>query len=313
MTEKEILKILYPNYSSKQITKKEDPDFYILHQKGHKFGVEVTRYFHSESKARLEYIPQYSLDLLNGKPYKHKDDKKEIPVEDMIITFADGKTRHKIKGIFHRGKSISEISKNIENVVKSKNEKYLNYNKGLNHINLLIYDSEDCYGKFNKEAFLSMFFNKSISQIIKRSPFREIYFVTKNRENVIGYIPLKLLHLSSQMICFKKIFFQFAKKYNLKKTFDFYYNHFLTYLSHLEYSKVYYLLNKSKFYFYYGDSYLFIKDHRIHINTLGDDLYPFDGIAIEKQQGKDLDNRYKPIINEFFKKTIGFLELFIKA
>jgi hypothetical protein len=313
MFEKEILEIIYPCYTNEQITKAEDPDFYIQHIEGHKFGVEVTRYFHSESKARLKYIPNYGLDLLNGKPYRHKDDKNEIPVEDMIVTSADGKSNRKIKGIFHRGRILNEISKNIETLIKIKNHKYLNYNKELNHINLIIYDFEDCLSRLNKEVFLHMLFNKHISTLIKNSPFREIYFLTSDNENAIGYIPLKILHFSSQMLCFKKIFIQFAKKYNLEKSSDIYYNHFLIYLSHLDFSSIHYISNDGIYYFYYADSCLFIKENRIHINALRDNLYPRNSNVFDINKGKNLfDKRYDPIIDEFFKKTIGFLELFIK-
>lgn len=42
---------------------------------------EVTELYHSESDARLKKIKNYTLELLNGGDYRHKEDKENIKVE----------------------------------------------------------------------------------------------------------------------------------------------------------------------------------------------------------------------------------------
>ena len=63
--ERRILAFVYGCRDTLEVVENEQPDFLCRVSATCSFGVEVTEFFHSESAARLERIPDYTADLLN--------------------------------------------------------------------------------------------------------------------------------------------------------------------------------------------------------------------------------------------------------
>ena len=87
----------------------------------------------------------------------------------------------------------------IVEVINHKSVKYVAYDTRLGHINLIIYDMENRYQTLQREDFYQYFYNYNLFSTIKNSPFREIYLITKFRDNKQFYFPLKLILLMSEV------------------------------------------------------------------------------------------------------------------
>lgn len=73
--EQRIFDTVYGNTNHLNTTHGDKPDFLVSLVDDLKFGVEITEFFQSESQARLNNIPSYISELLDGKSMRHKDDK----------------------------------------------------------------------------------------------------------------------------------------------------------------------------------------------------------------------------------------------
>src|SRR5262249_5445599 len=83
----------YGDRTNLDVSPSERPDFIVEHRNGDRFGVEVTEFFDTESRARLERIEGYAGDLLAGKNFKHKDDRRLLKVTKVDYTANDGRSR----------------------------------------------------------------------------------------------------------------------------------------------------------------------------------------------------------------------------
>src|SRR3712207_5507820 len=90
--ERKIFDLVYGNRESLEVTASERPDFIVQDKKG-RFGVEVTEFFDTESKARLQRIEGYAGDLLEGKPHRHKADRQVLKVTKVDYERRDGSGR----------------------------------------------------------------------------------------------------------------------------------------------------------------------------------------------------------------------------
>jgi hypothetical protein len=64
---------------------RESPDFFCRRADGSQFSVEITAYYRSEMHARLHNISNYGLDILQSRAFRHKEDRKHLRVEKVVV------------------------------------------------------------------------------------------------------------------------------------------------------------------------------------------------------------------------------------
>lgn len=81
LLELKLFKYVYGEPNWWQVIASEAPDFLCVKDGKNVVGAEVTELFTDQSDARLNKIDGYSLHLLNGGDFLHKDDKENIKVD----------------------------------------------------------------------------------------------------------------------------------------------------------------------------------------------------------------------------------------
>ena len=116
----------------------ESPDFLCRDEHGPFLGVEVTEVFPSDSAARLEKIPNYCLDILSSRRYRHSDDLTQIPVEK--ITFKTDGIEHVVDAVVRKPLPIGDALDKLIECIEKKSLKLPLYNKNVEATDLIIAD-----------------------------------------------------------------------------------------------------------------------------------------------------------------------------
>lgn len=208
--EKDILNLVYSDDSFDSINPAEEPDF-RLRRKSEKapFGVEITEFYFSESRARVKNIPGYVSSILNKEEYRHKDDRAILQVKDLkLIPADDTREEQQIKGIIQEQPKVEQYVSDVARRISSKNKKFKQYRSGLDHVNLVLFDCEERLMGVPLDRFYFFFFKPDLEKTVTNSEFREIFFIT--RIGPFGatkhvYIPLKMLFLVAEVYRFNFI------------------------------------------------------------------------------------------------------------
>ena len=305
--EEEGFNLFYQNKSEFEIIGHEKPDFHIRHTEGHIFGVELTDFFYNESSARSKLIPGYVAQILNGGTYKHKNDYEELPLEEMKYKSRDGEKIKSITGIFIEPKKNKDIVNRFRKMISQKNESFKQYLEKFDHVDLIIYDRENFLVNNEENRFFLLFLQNIITEVVKNSPFREIYFITNKKDSGLVYIPLKLLYWSSTLLTFKKHYLNFFQHNNDKK-FDKYFNHYYYYLQLLGINKVF-EDDVEKFKLYYGNSSIRINNGKYDIKTYNNARLP-NTIHPVKIDMHTINSEFDLYLNKLKDKIIGHLLLY---
>ncbi len=205
MTERKMIDAVYGNHSLR-IEGSERPDFKCSGDGIEDFGIEVTEFFNTESDARLLKIPKYAVELIKSGNYRHKDDIDEIPVKDVVYHVAATGQKIPLKGILRPVPTHSEVVQKCLAKIIEKNGKHTKYNKSFPAIDLIVGDT-DSVMRFSaiQELLEPIFFSPNAEEVIK-SPYREIYVIT--RKNEIGKVgvPLRGNLFLSETLLFTKVY-----------------------------------------------------------------------------------------------------------
>lgn len=212
--EMQILKSVYKMDNFKEVIQVEEPDFILKTHSHLKFGVEITEYYYSESNARLRKIPNYFNDLLYHQKYRHKYDKKQLIVDDVSIYTKKGDFKTISKAIVQHLPTRNEYLESLSEAIKTKNKKFEHYNQELNHINLIVAERSTIFVKLEKDNIYQHYFNSEFKNTIIKSPFREIYLLTRLKNESRVYIPLKLILFLSEVYLFGKIMELYSPNYD---------------------------------------------------------------------------------------------------
>ncbi|OZV13535.1 hypothetical protein CIW83_03035 [Tissierella sp. P1] len=198
LKERRILNLIYKESDYQVVEESEDPDFKIKYKyEDRKFGVEITEFYLNGSNARIRNIPIYFEEIMNNRRYRHKEDKKVLEVKELELISSDGSVEP-IEGIMQELPSYEEYSDLLADMINNKSNKYINYDKQLSHINLIIYDTERRLNYIIKEEFcLYVMKNKLIKELI-RTEFREIFLITAI-DSKEYYFPLKLIFVLTEL------------------------------------------------------------------------------------------------------------------
>jgi hypothetical protein len=190
--EHQILNMVYDPEERMKAIASEGPDFIVDCLPAAIFGVEITEFYFTDSEARLRNIPGYFTQIMDKGEYKHKNDKKELKVDEVLYTSSKDNSSKTIRAIMHPVPPIDEYTNGICDAIETKNIKAVHYNAELDFIDLVIYDT---YGYLSihphKDGLYKSLFNDRVNKLIRETLFREIYLISKNSDLELIHVPLK--------------------------------------------------------------------------------------------------------------------------
>lgn len=203
--ELELFHYIYGRGKDWDVISFESPDFLCNRDSSTVLGVEVTELWHNESDARLKNLEGYAFDLLDSGKYRHKDDKSNIKV-DVVKYMPKGEEdkAKEINAIIHEMPGFKERVSLLEGAIKSKEDKASAYMRTCPVVDLIIEDASSLFWFEKYENIfhpISGFVNRSS---VINSPFREIFVITKTKENKKVYISLKLNLFAEDIAIFEK-------------------------------------------------------------------------------------------------------------
>jgi len=312
MTQRKILDYIYKDIPGLQIKRNERPDFSLKYKYlKYYFGVEVTEFYFDETSARLKNIPEYLDDLLSDKKYLHKKDRKALKIEKVTIISKNGENKGEPEAVIHKLPSLSSCQEKITQIINDKNKKYYEYDKTLQHINLIIYDSEGFLFRIRTKDFYNIIYTRNIIESIVTSNFREIYFITRVEKEKRIYFPLKMILFLSRIYAFSSFI---NHQYPNKKEYDDeeYYRYFIEFLDYQGFKDIKVKNINKTIEIIYGNIGFSIEDgKRIVIKDYQDFELPPDAEPLNIKKHKYLNEKDKATIDELhnmlsFETEIGY-------
>lgn len=183
---------VYGHYTDWDVAKSESPDFICSKNGVPMLGVEVTELYSNESSARLQKIDGYTLELLDGGSFRHKDDNKSMTV-DKVEYLKEGQTMgRKIDAIIQELPTLRERISSLSEHIYAKDARAESYLQNCPEVDLVIGDSSNMFWFDNFEDFFLPFYQDSNKEVIINSRFREIFLITSTRNSTTVRVPLKL-------------------------------------------------------------------------------------------------------------------------
>ncbi len=312
--ELKILRSVYNIKLFKRIESTEKPDFICHINKNNRIGVEITELFRSESMARAHKIPSYIKNILAEQSYIHKDDKKNLEVKKITFYKKDEKKGKKIDAIINDVPSPQERVNLLQSTIRSKEKKLKNFQKNINHIDLIISDSYKEFYIFNFQDLFKILFYSPLHACIKDSAFREIFIITSLSKEKDIYIPLKANLLLSKILLFEHCCRKHYKNGGNITSENFYDFLFFS-LKYYKFNSLIYTKETDTFFFYFGNMRFFYDDKmRKSFHEYSYQVYPTgkklknhtSTLKIEKSFIKLLEKAPKEIFacgNLYFKTT----------
>jgi hypothetical protein len=201
--EREIFDLVYGFRWPFEIEDSERPDFIAkLVPLDDPFGIEVTEFFRSESSARLDRIPGYVGDLLQGGAFKHKADRRELTVGKIQIMSGDSVRVSDVPAVIQHVPSVAECAARAAEIIRTKEEALASAFTELRHINLIICDRTGLLGHCTPSEFYGLYCTETLTRAVFGSCFREIYFALRLSVGEV-FLPLKMVATLAQLFFFR--------------------------------------------------------------------------------------------------------------
>lgn len=247
--EKIILRNVYSD-SIYNIIEEEEPDFILANPKSNiKFGVEITDLYWSESNARLKNIPNYTIELLNKQPYRHKDDFINIKIDTVKFKNPNNNEEFETIAVIQEFPPIDVFLDAFIKSLEKKESKFPRYiEKPINHVNLIINENGNYFNLISIKEFYKTFFTPDIIKKLIKTPFREIFLLTQIEEEKY-YIYLKSIYFLSVFWSMR----EFAIEINDDFVYENFVLIFLQYCHNIEIKDIFYTISNSSITIYYSD------------------------------------------------------------
>ena len=220
--EENILSRIFKESKYCEICKSEQPDFILKYDASSigkiDVGVEITELYFDGTSARLKNKNNYAYEILEHGNYVHKDDREKLKVQE-VKYFSQAKPGEPFdtKILMHPNYTLLDYKKSLLQTIRKKSKKFLKYNTNVNQSALVVYDKENIFSKFERKNFVSVFFDKLVSEEIKSSPFDEIYLITRFKNNPNQYyVQLKYCLLQNEL----GVLLNYIEKSKLNKKLD---------------------------------------------------------------------------------------------
>jgi len=204
--EREIVELVYGSRGLFKIDDSEQPDFLArLALLDEPFGIEVTEFFQSESKARLDRIPGYVGELLDGAAFRHRVDHQDLSVgKGQILSERKEVVASDVPMIVQRVPPFRECAAMVAEVIRVKGEKLALAFHRLRHVNLIVCDRTNLLGNHEPGSFYSLYCTELLTKSLFGSRFREIYFVTRLSVGEV-FVPLKMVVTLAHLYFFNSV------------------------------------------------------------------------------------------------------------
>ncbi len=201
--EREIVDLVYGFRRPYQLDDNEQPDFVArLAPDDAPFGIEVTEVFPSQSNARLDRIPGYVGELLEGGGFRHKADRRELKV-DKIQILSEGSVKfNDVPAVIQGLPPIKECAAMVAESIRSKEEKLSDAFNRLRHVNLIVRERVGLIAHRTPGEFYRTYYTDALRNAVFASSFREIYFVLRLSVGEV-FIPLKMVATIAQFFFFR--------------------------------------------------------------------------------------------------------------
>ncbi len=275
--ERKIFDLVYATRATGTVTDSETPDFLVSPPLGRRnFGVEVTELYGSDSSARLERTPGYSLDLLAGGKFIHRDDEQGLRIGKVDIVTREGAVVYsQIRGIVQSAPTFAESARKAAERILGKSRRLGLPRSDLTHVNLIIHDRTNLLTFQAAESFSKAYFVPELRLALQAAQFREIFFLTKMKGGP-GFIPLKMLLLVIEFYAFNRVYtdHQYSRRLdpNVREA-----EVFASYFANLVAGPVLFREEEEGTEVLYGDSGFFVtRDLGVKIRTYRDQPFPTD-------------------------------------
>lgn len=186
--ERDALDSVYGAYATKA-KDSESPDF-LISLPGETHGVEVTELYHSPSDAKLQNLPTYFSELVDGKIKLHRSDRQALVVDDIVVEKGDGTYYDKVRAVIQTLPSRQASTELLFSAIASKRSKYQMYVEHASYIDLLVVDRGQLFGGTEELDYLSVSLAEKRSELFA-SPFREIFLLSRSNDGEPFFVPLR--------------------------------------------------------------------------------------------------------------------------
>lgn len=222
MGERRILDEVYGERLDIKVIESECPDFLLSHARASgAFGVEVTEFFHSNTTARLQRIPGYVTDLLEGGDVRHKEDRRELDITTADVIGPDGVVMvENVPAVIQKLPSIAECAQQVADRILEKSVRIESSTAKMTHANLIICDRTAKMRLVPEEQFYNVYFVPQLIAAISQTNFREVFLITEVAEGR-KVARLKTLYLFAEWFFFRGAVAAEHLKRRLRDSFEF--------------------------------------------------------------------------------------------
>lgn len=297
--ERAIFELVYSTRPVVETIASERPDFLVrCGRDEHFFGVEVAEFFESTTEARLQRIPDYVGDLLDGRPFKHKDDRRVLEVGKVdILTEKHEVHARGVPAIVRTAPPFQTYVQRVADIVKNKNDKMREAMGRLAHVNLIIRDHTHFLHLVPRKMLFPLFFVDELKQAIAGSSFREVYFVT-DVDKELGVVRLNLLHLLSEVFFFSAVFDRVRFGCSMPPDTDDL-EVFASYFQSCVKGPVFVLKEANGYEVIYGDAGLYVEADSLSVRLHQDFPLPSDATPAASDLAKALGDQFHKDMREF--------------
>jgi hypothetical protein len=155
-------------------------------------------------------------EILTENKYRHKDDKTLFVPQEITPISPEGISRGVQRVIIQTAPTVDDYIQMITAAIGSKELKFNEYGKDLQHINLIIFDTENRIYNVSAKEYYKHLYKEPLRNALFESKFQEIFLVTRIDKTRWVYIPLKMgLFVAEFFMLAKMLSNYFPKKANL--------------------------------------------------------------------------------------------------
>lgn len=281
--EEAILTLIYNKADYAEVVPTEQPDFRIRHHEELRFfGVEVTEFYYSEANARLKNISSYVGEILAENKYRHKDDKTLFAPQEITPISPEGISRGVQRVIIQMVPAVDDYIQMIAAAIRIKEQKFDEYGKDLQHINLIVFDTENRIYDVSANEYYKHLYKETLRNALFETKFQEIFLVTRLDKTRWVYIPLKMGLFVAEFYMFAKVLADhFPKKANLPlNDFMMFFAQYIHHKTNAAFCKI----HEDTIQVIWGSSGIAVGKENIQLEDYYDHPIPLD-IFIPKMQG----------------------------
>lgn len=176
--------------AAESATASEQPDFLLTVRSQIVLGVEVTELFFNRGDAKLSHLANYSSSLLDGTQRIHRADIGLFEVDEVTLLDENDEAKARAVAIIQKMPSVKDRIELLLGRIAEKEAKAAKYLQNCQIVDLIIVDRSRLFSDISHEELFRALHLLAPSTSLAQSSFREIYVVTKTKDQRVMYFPL---------------------------------------------------------------------------------------------------------------------------